>query len=616
MAFSERPMRRAALVQTWGIGAIVPFPHDESLMIAGLDAWRYNKPKAFEIKDVRLMKRLGVKALRFPPDYRDNNVDPENAKLKIPAVRFPTWHYCPWCGFMRKASLYEPQPVCQCPQWVNGRKCNPQARFRKKMVPERFIVICRKGHVDDFPVAEWLHHDSEHSYNPESCMIRRSTGGTSAALTGVFYECTCGAKRSLANATTPGALKRIDYHCRGSKPWLGDPGSGCDCDIKEDIRVVLRGATNVWFGDTRSSIRIPVEASDDSRINGLVDEYYDRVSHNIVDGVLSRGPVDMLAELMGVNANDLYAAFVARMNQMEGEAEVSETMSEDDYRLAEYKVLCKSSGRDDQDFHSVSILMKEYDESIRKYFSRITLVPKLKETRAFVGFSRLEPNNASIEEKKSQLKLGKVDWLPAIEVSGEGIFFEFSQEALEEWIKRPAVKDRISTLNSSFLGSWFGRDIDGSLHPEFVMIHTFAHLMINQLSYECGYGSSSIRERIYCERVGNKHRMRGVLIYTASGDSEGSMGGLVRQGKPGRLEDTVLDALRNATWCASDPVCIQSKGQGPESLNLAACHSCALLPETCCECGNRLLDRGVVIGSLTNPEAGYFAEIRDEDQVR
>ena len=82
MAFSERPMRRAALVQTWGVGAIVPFPHDESLMIAGLDAWRYNKPEAFEIKDVRLMKRLGVRALRFPPDYRDNNVDPENARLR------------------------------------------------------------------------------------------------------------------------------------------------------------------------------------------------------------------------------------------------------------------------------------------------------------------------------------------------------------------------------------------------------------------------------------------------------------------------------------------------------------------------------------------------------
>jgi hypothetical protein len=132
--------------------------------------------------------------------------------------------------------------------------------------------------------------------------------------------------------------------------------------------------------------------------------------------------------------------------------------------------------------------------------------------------------------------------------------------------------------------------------PEYLLIHTFAHLIINQLSYECGYGSSSIRERIYCEKTGNKLGMNGVLIYTASGDSEGSLGGLVRQGKPGRLEDTIVHAIQNAEWCASDPICIQSLGQGPESCNLAACHNCALLPETCCENGNRLLDRGVIIG--------------------
>jgi hypothetical protein len=143
-----------------------------------------------------------------------------------------------------------------------------------------------------------------------------------------------------------------------------------------------------------------------------------------------------------------------------------------------------------------------------------------------------------------------------------------------------------------------------------VLIHTFAHLIINQLSFDCGYGSSSIRERIYCEKTGNEHGMYGVLIYTASGDSEGSLGGLVRQGEHGRLEDTIISAIENARWCTSDPICIQSTGQGSESLNLAACHNCALLPETCCENGNRLLDRGVVVGTLVEPEIGFFSSLR------
>jgi len=103
--------------------------------------------------------------------------------------------------------------------------------------------------------------------------------------------------------------------------------------------------------------------------------------------------------------------------------------------------------------------------------------------------------------------------------------------------------------------------------------------------------------------------MYGVLIYTASGDSEGSLGGLVRRGEPGKLEDTIIAALENTKWCSSDPICISSLGQGPESLNRAACHNCALLPETCCECGNRLLDRGLIVGELTEKSIGYFLDL-------
>jgi hypothetical protein len=144
------------------------------------------------------------------------------------------------------------------------------------------------------------------------------------------------------------------------------------------------------------------------------------------------------------------------------------------------------------------------------------------------------------------------------------------------------------------------------LKAEFVLIHTFAHLMINQLSYECGYGSSALRERIYCEIGDKSHTMHGVLLYTAAGDSEGTLGGLVAQGKPNKLDDIVNSAIENARWCSSDPICIDSLGQGTDSCNLAACHNCALLPETSCELGNRILDRGLVIGTPDNPELGFF----------
>lgn len=607
-----KPMRRSSLIGPWGVGSIVPFPNDESLMIAGLDMWRYNNPEKFVIKDERLEKRLGVKELRYPPEYIERNVDSEDFHLTIPAVRFPRWYYCPFCGTMRKTTYYEAQPVCDAYPWKHGRKCN--ANYQRKMIPERFIVICPEGHIEDFPVAEWIHHDSGKTYDEDKCRIRRSTGGTSAGLSGVFYECSCGAKKSISGATRPGALKRIDYKCKGAKPWLGiykDDDNPCTCE-SDDIRVVLRGATNVWFANNISSIYIPTNGEESNlKIVGLVNDIFDVLNNSRTDGEFDRNVINLLAQMNNVDGDKLYEAILEKADAVGGMHEVNENTSEEEYRFAEYKVLTKSSGNDAQEFHSINHPIEEYHEIIQAFFESITLVPKLRETRAFVGFSRLKPNMLSIAESKKTLRLGSGNWLPAIATMGEGIFFEFDKEKLKTWAQNTEVKKRIQKMSDSYKNSFFGKSLQENLRPEYVLIHTFAHILINQLSFECGYGSSSIRERIYCELDDDKFNMAGVLIYTASGDSEGSLGGLVRQGEKGRIEDTIISALKNALWCTSDPVCIQSLGQGTDSCNLAACHNCAVLPETCCENGNRLLDRGILIGTISEPRIGYFSKIRE-----
>lgn len=607
-----KPMRRSSLIGPWGVGSIVPFPNDESLMIAGLDMWRYNNPEKFVIKDERLEKRLGVKELRYPPEYMERNVDSEDFHLTIPAVRFPRWYYCPFCGTMRKTTYYEAQPVCDAYPWKHGRKCN--ANYQRKMIPERFIVICPEGHIEDFPVAEWIHHDSGKTYDEDNCRIRRSTGGTSAGLSGVFYECSCGAKKSISGATRPGALKRINYKCKGAKPWLGiykDDDNPCTCE-PDDIRVVLRGATNVWFANNISSIYIPTNGEEANlKIVGLVNDMFDVLNNSRTDGEFDRNVINLLAQMHNVDGDKLYEAILEKADAVDGMQEVNENTSEEEYRYSEYKVLTKSSGNDAQEFHSINHPIEEYNEIIQEFFNSITLVPKLRETRAFVGFSRLKPNMLSIADSKKTLRLGSGNWLPAIATMGEGIFFEFDKDKLQTWAQNKEVMKRIQKMSDSYKNSFFGKGLQGDLRPEYVLLHTFAHILINQLSFECGYGSSSIRERIYCEMDDNKFNMAGILIYTASGDSEGSLGGLVRQGEKGRIEDTIISALKNALWCTSDPVCIQSLGQGTDSCNLAACHNCAVLPETCCENGNRLLDRGILIGTITEPGIGYFSKVRE-----
>ena len=200
---------------------------------------------------------------------------------------------------------------------------------------------------------------------------------------------------------------------------------------------------------------------------------------------------------------------------------------------------------------------------------------------------------------------GNLGWLPAIEVRGEGIFVEINADAIEEWIGRAAL--RIATLLREYHRRRAARSLARrSVDARFIMIHTFAHVLIKELTLTCGYGSASLRERLYCNLENPAAPMNGLLIYTASGDSEGTLGGLVAQVQSGRFERLVEEALRRSSWCSNDPVCMESPGEGALSSNLAACHGCVLLPETSCEEGNRLLDRGLLVGTIDDPDLGFF----------
>lgn len=295
-----------------------------------------------------------------------------------------------------------------------------------------------------------------------------------------------------------------------------------------------------------------------------------------------------------------------------GENAIDDSLVESDYRRQEYNVFCRDvqEGTPKTNLLIRSSPIESYGKFIQSSFERISLLHKLRETRAFVGYSRVfSGDDMTQEERWKLIALEKKRWLPAIIVRGEGIFLKFREDSINKWLENSGAfhEGRLSKMNENL------KDLRGKRHqqhqsitPKHVLVHTIAHLLINELVYECGYGSASLRERIYSSE--GDEPMSGVLIYTAAGDSEGSMGGLVKMGQPGYLESVLARALEKARWCSSDPVCIESTGQGPDNCNLAACHSCALLPETSCEEQNQLLDRGVVVGTIDSPETGFFAE--------
>lgn len=590
----EQSIRKSQVISPWGIGAIVPFPRNRSMMIAGLDMWDYgDDEKPYLIDDERLARYIGVRQLREPPVETREGV---RTGLSLPAILFPLWHYCPICGKMKLLKTGSDDQFCK------GPDSKPHAEER--MIPERFVAICPHGHIQDFPIMEWVHNGSD----PDDMVhheITRSTGGSSTTLAAVKYRCSCGAKRSMIGATRDGALADIGVYCQGNRPWLGKSHEECD----QQLKVVQAGGSNVWFPITRSSIWIPPTGGNAELQRGIEKQREVLESAVGPDGQLEPAVAKVIAGMLHTDVMTLekeWELFKARIDGVRGD----DSMTEEDYRSDEYRALLSGQGSDRSSFSCRRIPIDSYGQDLSHYFSGITLVRKLQETRAFVGFSRVEPNvSASCQETLRQLSTAGLSWAPAIRVFGEGIFFQFDAKRVQEWSERQAVKERASKLTRAYnkAAQRWGRPVI-EIRPEYVLIHTLSHLLINRLSYDCGYGSSSIRERIYCDLSSTAeapHEMLGLLLYTASGDSEGSLGGLVRMGEPGHLEGVVWRALEDAIWCSSDPVCSQSEGQGPDSCNLAACHNCALLPETCCENGNRLLDRLMVVGGA-GVDSGYF----------
>lgn len=362
------------------------------------------------------------------------------------------------------------------------------------------------------------------------------------------------------------------------------------------------------------------EAANRHLLHGILLE--DRPTLNYLDQRIKASPDRVLpldAVVSAVNKLDwridptmmietLRLHFQAK-DSISGQDKASPQLDEISYRQQEYRVFSRDlqTGYPKTDLDIRGADMSKYGALVRDTFSRIGLLHKLRETRAFEGFSRIYSTGLTHWEQQSLFMETPKRWLPAIIVRGEGIFLQFSEDRLRSWLDRQGVEldHRLSLMHLNVEALAQRRHQEPrALSPRFTLLHTFAHLLINQLVQSCGYGSASLRERIYS--ADGENPMAGILIYTAAGDSEGTMGGLVRMGQNDRLDDVIRQALERARWCSTDPICIESKGQGPDNCNLAACHSCALLPETSCEEQNRLLDRGMVVGTIENPMLGFF----------
>lgn len=604
-------VRFSQAIAPFGVGAMIDFK-DQTLMVASPEYWTINQSQ--EIHDERLERLLNVEKFCLPPD--------KNQISKIPFVRFPRWYFCPKCKRLRPLEEWEKEFV------PSKRSKNPNMTTPKcmecnmQLVPAGILVTCEDGHIDDFPWVEWVHGKYKGMVTCGKPQLKIKNSSSALGLEGLVVECKCGAKASLAGAFMENAFKKhnVNYECTGNMPWKGKKEK-----CTKTPQSIQRGALNIYFAKVVSSIVIPPYSSE---INLLVKQsnkfclLLEMLSDEEIVEIKGREKIissfiEKIAKDIHQDENIVKVILDKTFNVENGE----NIETKEQYRIEEYNALTGNIPQECMDEKDFKIeIQKDIDKYSIRGLTRVTLVKKLREVRALVGFSRLQPTEADamsgFESKANSsgfvsIKEKETNWYPAYEARGEGIFIELNNEIIEEWIKKyPKVSERIEILNARYNGREKKRGNKArEITPKFVLLHTFAHLLIRELSFECGYDSASLTERIYCNTQENSTNMSGILIYTSSGDSEGTLGGLVRQGKADMLPKIILNAVRKAMWCSSDPVCIDSGGQGRDGLNLSACHACTLISETSCEEFNVLLDRVLIVGELEDRYMGFFSGI-------
>lgn len=650
----NKQIRTGQLIAPFGPGSIYTDRRGVPHVVAGLDHWfkqwdaglgrmvTCTNSQEFERFEPRLSALLRVARFCAPPDYRafrrTNPADqpPPNANLFVPALRFPRWYRQTRTGEMRRFNL----DAAQLPNTQGGGRWQPV----------RFVSVCSAGHLCEFPWKQWIGCQCQ----GDGSLFLLDRGGSE--LSSIQIECrTCPRpsptsynRRSLAGTTIKpnvalgeqSAFQRAGIACPGDRPWLGEGASEQSCN--QPLIAGLINQTNLYFPRTISAIALPDLRPVNPAITTIRNEIallptigVARTVWNMGDRAGTVAMVKAGLDALGIVSDPvliqeaLQSLFDVTAAQLPA-GTVQPAAPESDFvafRRAEFNII-RNQVNDPQNVPDLRVIPTDVPPELSAWFVRVNLVERLRETRVFYGFDRLEQNNNS-HPQMPDIAMRQLfrdppttppdRWLPAVEVFGEGIYVELDEHRLTEWQTTRAdwLRDRLDDGFVARVGGVFQTlpplsPANREWASRYLLVHSLAHILINQLVFECGYSTASLRERLYVS-PDSAAPMAAFMIYTAAGDAEGTLGGLVRLGRPERLGPVVRRALGRASWCSADPVCSEHLGgQGSKLANLAACHACVLLPETSCETINQGLDRAMVVGTPEAREQGFMSQLLEE----
>ncbi len=607
-------LRPTQLLYTYGVGSVVDLPH-LSVMVMGIEDWdaNYTRP----IIETRLLdqvqRRLGpqVQSLRTPP-MRDDEAEgffmaqDDHDAVGVPVAPFPRWLRCPACGLLAPigSGLFRLRTVPNRPDLAKYVHSGCNRRREPTVLPARFLLACESGHLDDFP---W--HWFVHKGQPSECRghLELRELGVSGEAADVEVRCrNCDANRRMADAFGREGLVNLPG-CRGRRPQLRDFE---DEPCAAQPRTILLGASNSWFAVTLSTLFVPTATKDE--LATLLQEHATRF-----EGAEDVGTIRYLRKQGQLGAFAKYTdEQVWAALEAERAAANDDDSAHEDLKEPEWRVLSRPDpALNGADFQLTEVAVPRRYAS---FIERVVLAERLREVTALIGFTRIaSPRDLAEEEEArgrviARISRGDPAFVPASEVRGEGVFIQFHEERIADWVAaREAWEDRFRDAHVAWRRRRHIEPPDAGFPGiRFILIHSFAHALMRELALECGYAAASMRERIYArDPEGDKPAMAGVLIYTAAPDAEGTLGGLVRLGTPAELERHIRRALDAMALCSSDPLCADHTPDADgATLHGAACHACLFAPETSCERGNKYLDRTTLAATVCSGEHAFFKE--------
>ena len=597
-------VRQSQIVTTFGPGSMLDLLND-AVLVGGLDFWNYDKSLTIpHIDEPRLrdaiverFRQLGRELsqeypFRRPPAGNDR----EPARTTgIQVLEFSQWFVCqnPSCRALLRKDVLE---LKKHHYW---HACSRTSSA--ECVPVRFVLACPRGHADEFP---WIAFAHEFQQRPR-CASPSLTfeEGATGDFNEIRVHCACGGSGRMADLLGDG----LKLHCRGERPWLGPQGKE---ECQEDAKLLVRTASNSYFPQVVSALSIPDPSGEiRDRVRAAWDVLKSATKENL--------PIFRQIEKVRVALDGLGDAEVLRAIQaLASDGPVIQAP----IRTAEYQQLTTAPP---ELFGDLAPLGAKFfartvkpRDGLPAGVGKLVVVSKLREVVAQIGFTRLEPVTPDVQGeydlgvKNAALGL-TTNWLPASEIYGEGVFLELDEKAVQAWEDRESVKERARALCAGY-DAWATEEAPPFPGVRFYMLHSLAHLVMSAISLECGYAASSIRERIYCGPSSRDPTlMAAILLSTGTSGTEGTLGGLVEQGR--QIREHLQHAFDLGRLCSNDPVCAThspEKDHGERFLEGAACHGCLFVAECSCERFNRYLDRALVVPALGHPADLAFFTVR------